>query len=571
MKTKCFMIYIILFLLFISGMAMASLNSIEVYADTSKSSNAGYKNLLNADSGVGNIENINNDIDNYTPNSSHSYDNRLNSEVFYINLTANFESGGEITISPDYSNNPGSDVPVIIGNAYVYNSDSKETVPLYTDNTTSTPSNNGFSMIKSGNDYKISIPRNDKISNYTIVFTILPLTSGNSVELHPSYGADLTAQNNDGNVDGSAYSNEHGWGILWGQMKNSSTPEMTSSATVTQGDQIPLSSFVKDYKATENQQFVIRDSEGNLLKTTSKSVDNWTNLPVGKYYLTYYTQDQNNDNIWNTTIITIKNPTPLPDTNTNTDTGKQNTTPTEPTPTKGTVITRYVDQNGTRIAPDHTQDGITGEPYKTTQESISGYTLSEIPGNATGTYTDGTVLVTYVYSKNASIAPNINNSQVPVKGEAVYAIKKIGLYKSPNFSKKNRIKWYGIAKRINRAEFIIRGYKRDKFGHLKYRVQQYNPYTQKYVNGTRGYISSSSKDVIPAYYALVPKRQKITIINKRGINSYKNQSLTKKVSHHKRGETLLVKKIIQYKLSTRFILANGSYITANKKFILTEK
>ncbi|MCI2020397.1 MAG: DUF5776 domain-containing protein [Lentilactobacillus buchneri] len=28
---------------------------------------------------------------------------------------------------------------------------------------------------------------------------------------------------------------------------------------------------------------------------------------------------------------------------------------------------------------------------------------------------------------------------------------------------------------------------------------------------------------------------------------------------------------MQYKLSTRFILANGSYITANKKFILTEK
>lgn len=129
--------------------------------------------------------------------------------------------------------------------------------------------------------------------------------------------------------------------------------------------------------------------------------------------------------------LQLKNPTPLPDTNTNTDTGKQNTTPTEPTPTKGTVITRYVDQNGTRIAPDHTQDGITGEPYKTTQESISGYTLSEIPGNATGTYTDGTVLVTYVYSKNASIAPNINNSQVPVKGEAVYAIKKNRFIQKP--------------------------------------------------------------------------------------------------------------------------------------------
>lgn len=510
-----------------------------------------------------------NSINNYTSNPSHSYKNDLTSEVFYINLTTNFKSGGEITISPDYSNNPGSDVPVIIGNAYVYNSDSKETIPLYTDNTTSTPSSTGFSMIKSGNNYKISIPENDKISNYTILFTVLPLTSGPSNELHPSFGADLTAQSNDGYVDGSAYSNKHGWGILWGQMENSSTPEMTSSATVTQGDQIPLSSFVKNYKETANQRFVIRDSEGNLLKTTQKSVDNWTNLPVGKYYLTYYTQDQDNDNIWNTTIITIKNPTPLPDTNNDTNNDEQNNTPVEPTPTKGTVITRYVDQDGTQISPDHTQDGITGETYKTTQESISGYTLSEIPGNATGTYTDGTVLVTYVYSKNQSITPSFNNSKVPVKGEAVYAIKKIGLYKSTSFTKNKRIAWYPKQKRINRPMFVVTGYKRSINGILRYKVRDVNHGSK--TAGKKGYITASRKYVVPVYYASVPKSKKITVIAKKGVNAYKSANLTGKARHYKKGVCLTVKKLVKHNLTTRYQLSNGKYVTANKKFVLTEK
>lgn len=160
------------------------------------------------------------------------------------------------------------------------------------------------------------------------------------------------------------------------------------------------------------------------------------------------------------------------------------------------------------------------------------------------------------------------STSVAVKGEAVYATKKIGLYKKADFKGNNRIKWYSKAKRVNRPEFIVKGYQKDTNGKLRYRVQQYNPYTRKYVKGTKGYITSSTKYVVPAYYQTVPKSKKIMIINRNGVKSYKRASLTSKVRNYKKGSLLKVKKVVKYKYSTRYVLSNGQYITANKKFVI---
>ena len=242
-------------------------------------------------------------------------------------------------------------------------------------------------------------------------------------------------------------------------------------------------------------------------------------------------------------------------------------TPTPQPVQRGTVVSHYVDQNGNKIAPDETQTGNVGDGYSTTQKSINGYTFNKVTGNATGTYTNGTIEITYVYSES-NTEPNPGDGKVAVKGAAVYAIKKIGLYKNPNFKNDNRIKWYLKEKRVNRPEFIVKGYYRNKQGTLRYRVQQYNPYTRKYVKGTNGYITTDSKYVVPAYYSSLPKGKRVIVINHSGVNSYKNISLTKKVKNLKKGTRLQVKKVVKFKYATRYVLTNGQYVTANKKFVI---
>ncbi|MEI3337463.1 MAG: TIM-barrel domain-containing protein [Clostridium sp.] len=66
---------------------------------------------------------------------------------------------------------------------------------------------------------------------------------------------------------------------------------------------------------------------------------------------------------------------------------------------KGTVIVKYVDEDGNEILTSTTKTGNVGDSYKTTAKTISGYTLKTTPSNATGKFTESTITVTYVYSK----------------------------------------------------------------------------------------------------------------------------------------------------------------------------
>lgn len=172
---------------------------------------------------------------------------------------------------------------------------------------------------------------------------------------------------------------------------------------------------------------------------------------------------------------------------------------------------------------------------------------------------------------NTSTEPIPSDGNVAIKGEAVYSIKKIGLYKKSDFTNSSRIKWYQRVKRINRPEFIVKGYNRNKAGVLRYRVQQYNPYTRKYVNNTNGYITANSKYVIPVYYTSLPKSRKIKVINLKGINEYRQISLNGKLHHYKIGHIFSIKKVLKYKYATRFVLSNNYYITANKKLVIEDK
>ncbi|EEI23794.1 MucBP domain-containing protein [Lentilactobacillus hilgardii] len=225
------------------------------------------------------------------------------------------------------------------------------------------------------------------------------------------------------------------------------------------------------------------------------------------------------------------------------------------------VTVNYLDESHNKIAESKIITGYFGDNYKTEQVDVPGYTFISVDGEKVGKIGAKNVIVNYYYKKESTptvpttpttpttptvpttpttptapttpttpTAPTtrpdqVSDSDIPnyvvAKGQAVYAVNTIGLYKKGDFSKRNRIKYYKRAVRINRPEFVVKGYKRDKSGKLRYRVQQYSPYAKRYIKGTSGYITSSVKYVIPAYYATLPANKKIKIINPNGINSYR--------------------------------------------------
>ena len=71
---------------------------------------------------------------------------------------------------------------------------------------------------------------------------------------------------------------------------------------------------------------------------------------------------------------------------------------------EGTVKVQYVDEDRNEIASSRTMTGEVGTSYTTTAKTITGYTLKTTPSNANGTYKNGTITVTYVYSKNSDVS-----------------------------------------------------------------------------------------------------------------------------------------------------------------------
>ena len=67
---------------------------------------------------------------------------------------------------------------------------------------------------------------------------------------------------------------------------------------------------------------------------------------------------------------------------------------------QGTVIVKYVDQNGVQIATSDSKKGDVGSSYTTSAKTIAGYKLDTTPDNASGTYIKGTITVSYVYKED---------------------------------------------------------------------------------------------------------------------------------------------------------------------------
>ncbi len=64
------------------------------------------------------------------------------------------------------------------------------------------------------------------------------------------------------------------------------------------------------------------------------------------------------------------------------------------------VIVNYTDTEGNELAPSETLTGKAGLSYETLAKNISGWTLTEVPENAKGTFSEKAQTVTYVYDRS---------------------------------------------------------------------------------------------------------------------------------------------------------------------------
>jgi hypothetical protein len=152
------------------------------------------------------------------------------------------------------------------------------------------------------------------------------------------------------------------------------------------------------------------------------------------------------------------------------------------------------------------------------------------------------------------------------KKSAIYAIKPIYMYSSPNFTKSDRVAKYPMKTRLKRPMFVINGYARSNNGALRYKVRDVNHGSK--TAGKVGYITANRKYVESVYYKSVPKSKKITVISKKGVNAYRHANLTGKTAHYKKGTHLRVTKLVKHNLTTRYQLPNGRYVTANKLLVI---
>lgn len=150
------------------------------------------------------------------------------------------------------------------------------------------------------------------------------------------------------------------------------------------------------------------------------------------------------------------------------------------------------------------------------------------------------------------------------KDAAVYALKPLYLYKQADFKKGERIAKYVKKPRIDRPMFVVTGYARSTAGKLRYEVRDVNHHSR--TDGKTGYITADWQYVRPVYYTT--KRSPITVISPKGVNTYQHKNLTGKLKNYKQGTVLKVKGIVKHNLATRYQLANGKFVTANRKLVM---
>ncbi|WP_125573795.1 DUF5776 domain-containing protein [Levilactobacillus huananensis] len=249
-------------------------------------------------------------------------------------------------------------------------------------------------------------------------------------------------------------------------------------------------------------------------------------------------------------------------------------------PIQGKPVTvHFSDESGRSLQEDLVLTGDAGEPYTITPPEIKGYQQVEDPDlQLTGTYSkDDASEVTLHYQAlptppgtvtdgsgdgETSIPDKVTDDPVARKDRAITAVKKVGFYRTPDFSRKTRQYYYAKQKRTLRPQFVITGVARSKSGFKRYLVRDVTPGSKRY--GMTGYMTAKRAFTVHTYYQHAPKQVKVI----QGTNAYRDKALKKHVRHLKRGTVLRVKKLVRYHLTTRLVLNDGSFVTSNKMKVL---
>jgi hypothetical protein len=118
------------------------------------------------------------------------------------------------------------------------------------------------------------------------------------------------------------------------------------------------------------------------------------------------------------------------------------------------VTVKYVDESKKTLLPDVTLSGVVGEPYTTQEEPIAGYTLKEIQGDKTGTFSDTPQEVVYVYERSdaAPVTVKYEDTEGNQLTEPTILSGKVGL---PYESKSESISGWYVAQTPDNAKGIF--------------------------------------------------------------------------------------------------------------------
>lgn len=238
------------------------------------------------------------------------------------------------------------------------------------------------------------------------------------------------------------------------------------------------------------------------------------------------------------------------------------------------VTVSYVDQAGRALRDPLALTGKVAADYTIATPEISGYQFDHVTGRLAGKYTDQPQRVTLVY-RTLPVVPNpapvVNDSgSTPgtggagnqVSAQSVTALKKIGLYRTPNFSAKTRVRWHDQRVVPYRPRFEVQHTATSKKGVLRYFVRDVNRDSRTY--GQTGYITAKTGYVRATYAASEPKTIRVTA--KTGLNGYRQATLKQKLRHYRQGQRLKVKKLVHRGTTARYLLSNGQYVSANRDF-----
>lgn len=228
--------------------------------------------------------------------------------------------------------------------------------------------------------------------------------------------------------------------------------------------------------------------------------------------------------------------------------------------------TTYEAQTTPQISDNVFQDPSSSLKYKAINGRV---TATFVPVKATQPVTPSTPVVTST-SQTTSDSSSSSQSQTTTKkpnlNVVLYGLKKLALYRTPDFSTRTKIATYARVARNRRPEFVVTGYAQSKNGTPRYLVRDVNHQAKTY--GKTGYITAKRAYVAQAYIQKRPRA--VRVIGKHGVTAYRKRNLTKKVTHYRQHQVLKIKGLVHVHRTTRLILTNGHYISGNKVLVASK-